>query len=159
MLKFKIVQMLAKVGLRKGKTLYYAQQTAGARFPFDAMCRRIETATALSEADVLSCMHALVKVFEEELLQGKTIELPPIGSFRLVCGSKRMNTVEEVTVHTIGKVRVRYSPSKRLNEVAAKTSFSIEREEKDKKGSKSEDSSQGSGSHSGGSSSGIPDSL
>lgn len=134
MLKFKISSILAKVGLRKDQTLYYAQQQGGSRLPFEVLCRRIETATALSAADVMSCLHALAKVFEEELLQGKTVELPPIGSFRLVAGGKRMNSEKDVTIHTIGKVRVRFSPSKRLAEVATRVPLSIMRVETGKDG-------------------------
>lgn len=133
MLNFKIKSIISNLGKRKNKTLFYAQQQGCARLPFEVLCQRIETATALSEADVLSCLHALTKVFEEELLQGKTVELPPIGSFRLVAGSKRMDTEKEVTVHTVGKVRVRFSPSKRLTEVAAKVPLSIQHSD-DKKG-------------------------
>lgn len=150
MLKFKVSSRVANAGTRKGQTLYYANQQSSPRLPLSVLTERVQTATALSKADVHSCIMALTEVLSEELQMGRIVELGELGTLRVVAGGKLMDKAEQVTARTINTPRVRFNPSRQLKAAALRVPLSIERAdgrtETDLGGSAGTDSASGSGS-------------
>lgn len=91
------------------------------------IAERVQSATALNKADVRSCIMALTEVLEQELQQGRTVELGELGTLRIVAGAKLMDKPEQVTARTINAPRVRFNPSRQLKAAALRVPLSVER--------------------------------
>lgn len=127
MLKFKIKSRTSTVGSLKGQALYYASQESSPRVSLSVIAERVQSATALNKADVRSCIMALTEVLEQELQQGRTVELGELGTLRIVAGAKLMDKPEQVTARTINAPRVRFNPSRQLKAAALRVPLSVER--------------------------------
>jgi predicted histone-like DNA-binding protein len=88
-----------------------------------------EVAKLLSEETTLNPKEAemsislLFKVVVRLLLDGHTVQLGPLGSFRLTAHTRGVATEAEVTAELIQKLTVRFAESVEMKEAIAKATF------------------------------------
>lgn len=93
---------------------YYAQADAVEPITLADITERVEKRSTVSSADAKAVLDALQFEIKEALLDGKSVRLGDIGSFRVTLGSEGVDVPDELTADKIRIVRVRFSPSSRL---------------------------------------------
>ena len=79
--------------------------------------------TTLNPKEAEMAVSQLLKVVTNLLLNGNTVQLGSLGSFRLTASTEPSNSAAEVTGAKIKKVNVRFSESSELKNVLSKASF------------------------------------
>jgi len=79
--------------------------------------------TTLNPKEAEMAVSQLLKVVTNLLLNGNTVQLGSLGSFRLTAKTEASNTKAEVTGTKIKKVNVRFTESKDLKDTLAKATF------------------------------------
>ncbi|MDR0421805.1 MAG: HU family DNA-binding protein [Proteiniphilum sp.] len=79
--------------------------------------------TTLNPKEAEMAVSQLFKVVAWLLLDGHTVQLGSLGTFRLTAHSRGVPTEAEVNAHLIEKVSVRFSESAELKAAIAKASF------------------------------------
>ena len=124
MLQFEIKKAEMKIGKRKGTTMYFAHQTTHHCLTTTALEYRIERMTSLTRADVRAAIIALSAIVQEELSQGRSVDLGELGTF------KRMLTAKEVTPETIRRPHVRFYAKRPMRLAARSVALEIVHPEK-----------------------------
>lgn len=88
----------------EGSKLYYATLITGGTVDFDELCESISEETALTSADVKSCLDRLPRVMARHLSGGRNVQVGELGSFRLALSSKGAATEEDFDAATLMKV-------------------------------------------------------
>lgn len=127
MIKLKIRSKRNTAGKRKGKVLYFAHQCPTPRTSLEDIAKRIESATALSKADVHSCIIALQQAVALELKQGRAVDLGELGTLRPIVSGRMMDRAEEVTASTLKTPQIVYHPSKELRKAVEALPVEIQR--------------------------------
>ena len=83
----------------------------------------ISDETTLNPKEAEMALYQLQKVMINALLDGKTVQLGELGSFRLTVNSDGVDTEDEVTAMQVKKVNLRFVPSTRIKEQIAKATF------------------------------------
>ena len=104
-IKYKLIQRknFAKDAQPDDK-LYYASILSNGTVPFDEICESISEETALTSADVKSCLDRLPRVIVRHLAGGRNVKVGELGSFRFALSSKGAKTEEEFVAATMMKV-------------------------------------------------------
>ena len=126
MIRLEVKHVEAKIGKRKGQTLYYAQQVKGGKMTLPMVEEQIVKQTALSRGDVRSAIAALTDIVNDSLLRGDSVDLGDLGSFRVSVGTKRMDKPEDVNASTVKSIRIVHSPRKTMKEQAKKVSIEVD---------------------------------
>lgn len=79
--------------------------------------------TTLNPKEAEMAVYQLLKVVVRLLLDGHTVQLGSLGSFRLTARSRGVATEEEVTASLIDKLTVRFIESAELKEAVSKATF------------------------------------
>jgi predicted histone-like DNA-binding protein len=79
--------------------------------------------TTLNPKEAEMALYQAEKVIAARLLDGHTVELGELGSFRLTVNSKGADKEEEATAQNITKVNIRFTPSKAFREQIKKATF------------------------------------
>jgi predicted histone-like DNA-binding protein len=87
------------------------------------VAKQLADETTLNPREAEMAVGQLMKVVTKLLLNGNTVQLGELGSFRLTAKTEASNKKEEVTAQKIKKVRVRFSESTDLKNAIAKASF------------------------------------
>ena len=87
------------------------------------VAKEIADETTLNPKEAELAIAQLEKVMLRWMLEGKTVQLGELGSFRLTAKCSGVATEDEVTALQIQKVNLRFQPSKRLKESIAKATF------------------------------------
>lgn len=93
---------------------YYAQADAAEPLTLADITERVEKRSTVSSADAKAVLDALQFEIKEALLDGKSVRLGDIGSFRVTLASEGADVPDELTADKIRLVRVRFTPSSRL---------------------------------------------
>lgn len=133
MLQFEIKKAEMKIGKRKGTTMFFAHQTSHHCLSTTALEYRIERMTSLTRADVRASIIALSAIIQEELSQGRSVDLGELGTFKIAATGKRMLTEKEVTLETIRRPHVRFYPKHPMRLAARNVAVEIVRPEKNPK--------------------------
>jgi len=102
---------------------YYAVVKSNGRVDLRQVARRIADISTISSADTLGVLEALLMVIPQLLAEGQIVRLGDLGSFRLTVKSEGMDSPEEVTVHTIDGLSVRFTPGKLFKQALANVEF------------------------------------
>ena len=73
------------------------------------LINEIEKSTVLASADIKACLDALEQKIVDHLVQGQTVRLGDLGSFRPTLTSKGKDEPEQVKASDIKSVRVRFT--------------------------------------------------
>jgi predicted histone-like DNA-binding protein len=87
------------------------------------VARRVADETTLNPKEAEFAVAQLFKVVTDYLLNGKTVQLGELGSFRLTVKSEGAATEAEVTATQIKHVNIRFTASETLKESLKKATF------------------------------------
>jgi predicted histone-like DNA-binding protein len=87
------------------------------------LARKLADETTLNPKEAEMAISQLKKVVIELLLEGHTVQLGELGSFRLTISAEGSDTEQEVTAHKIKKVNVRFTASEELKTAIGKATF------------------------------------
>ncbi|MCI6703430.1 MAG: DNA-binding protein [Prevotellaceae bacterium] len=125
MIEFDVKSKTQPVGKRKGKKVYFAypkpQQYMTYRMVVDSIVRE----TSLSAGDVSNAIISLAAVMRDALHMGMGVDLGELGSFRLVVPPRMMDSEEEVTVESLKKPRIVYTPRKDMRDAAGEVELHV----------------------------------
>ena len=128
-LKFKIGKKKMSIGKRKGQTLYYAVQEEHPHTSWESVEKRIVASTGISRADLRAVIIALTDIIEEEVGEGRSVDLADLGSIKAVGIGKMMDTFKEVTAATIKRAKMIFFFRGRLRELPKKIGYEVIKEE------------------------------
>lgn len=89
----------------------------------DMLCDYITSISTASKGDVKLILEGFFKVLETRLLEGDSINLQPLGTFRMVAGSPGFATEEEFSLSLIRKPKIVYRPGVLLNKLRRDAKF------------------------------------
>lgn len=81
--------------------------------------------TSLSAGDVSNAIISLAAVMRDALHMGMGVDLGELGSFRLVVPPRMMDSEEEVTVESLKKPRIVYTPRKDMRDAAGEVELHV----------------------------------
>lgn len=111
-------------GAEKDAKKYFAQMMSNGNVSFDELCESIAEETALTSADVKSCLDRLSRILARHLREGRNVQLGELGSMRLATGSKGSQTEKEFDASTMmKKPSVVYTPGKILQDMRTKVTY------------------------------------
>ena len=93
------------------------------------MIKEVEVAKLLADETTLNAKEAelaiaqLMKVVTSQLLNGKTVQLGELGSFRVTAATEASDTEAEATAVKIKKLNVRFTPSQEFRNALKKAKF------------------------------------
>jgi predicted histone-like DNA-binding protein len=87
------------------------------------VAKKLADETTLNPKEAEMAISQLKKVVIDLLLEGHTVQLGELGSFRLIISSEGSKTEQEVTTNKIKKVKVRFTASEELKTAIGKATF------------------------------------
>ena len=113
MINYKVVERENPLTQEK---MFYAMADTVTPMTLDEVAELIEKRCTLSSADVKAVLDALQFEVLHALLDGKSVRLGDLGSFRPTVSSKSANSADEFDSSNIKRVRVRFTPSAELSD-------------------------------------------
>lgn len=110
------IKRMINVGAEPGLK-YMAKSFVSYDIDLSQIAKEIEESTSLTEADINSCLIEMQRVFLRHILKGARIHLGNLGTFTTSIKAEAQNTLEDVTVNTIKRVRVNYLPSAKMRNI------------------------------------------
>ena len=108
----------------EGATKLFAQLVNNGTVSFEELCESIAEETALTSADVKSCLDRLPRFIGRHLKEGRTVQAGELGTFRPVVGSKGAATEKEFDAATMMKrPSISFIPGKVLQAVRDAMTF------------------------------------
>jgi predicted histone-like DNA-binding protein len=87
------------------------------------VAQKVAEETTLNPKEAEMAVAQLFKVVENLLLEGHTVQLGELGSFRVTLSSEGSDTEAEVTANKIKKINVRFTESEALKAAMKKATF------------------------------------
>ena len=87
------------------------------------VARLLADETTLNPKEAEMAVSQLLKVVTNLILNGNTVQLGELGSFRITAGTEASDTKEEVTAAKIKKVNLRFTESEALKNELKKAKF------------------------------------
>lgn len=104
--------------------LLYASILSNGTASFDEVCESIAEETAMTSADVKSCLDRLPRILARHLREGRNVQLGELGSFRLTLGSLGAETEKAFNAATMMKrPGIVFTPGKTLQEMRDKVTY------------------------------------
>ena len=122
MLKYKLVERSNPRDLAAPKK-FYAVHTSSGRKTLGNISRDIEDKSSLSRGDISNVLDNLVDQIPKYLLDGQTVSLGELGSFRLSLSSEGADKAKDFNTSMIKNVKIIFTPGKLLKEEVAKAKF------------------------------------
>ena len=119
MLKYKIVSR--KNPMNKS-VKWYASIATPMPVTLNELAENIEKSSTVSRADAKAVIDALQYAIKKALLDGKSVRLGDLGSFRVTLGSSGAFSEKEFQTSMIKRVRVQFQPSTELRNAFAVSS-------------------------------------
>lgn len=124
-IKIKLLRNNIKSSKNYGK--YYGKAITMGEVSFEDFAKLIQKECSLKEADVISCMKALVAAMKKELAEGRTVELEGLGRFRLSVESECVDDPKDFDVRKhIRQVIPRFLPASHRDDGTLLYDFSEE---------------------------------
>ena len=105
---------------RSGQVKLYPQMAPTTPVLRKELIREIEKTTVLASADIKACLDALEQKIVDHLIQGQTVRLGDLGSFRPTLSAEGTTDPEACNASLIKRVRCRFTPSGTMNLQLAK---------------------------------------
>jgi predicted histone-like DNA-binding protein len=102
---------------REEKPKHYVMLEVKETLGLESISRLVSDGSTLRESDIYAVLISVLNLLGNQLATGNAIELGDIGKFSLVCNSEGVATEEEVSHHLIKRVKIRFSPGRRLKDV------------------------------------------
>lgn len=104
-------QALKRKNFKTDETLYYPAPAAATVVGIDQIAAEISERCTVTRADAVGIINELEAQVKRALLDGNTVRLGSLGSFRMTVSALSVDTRDEVTADLVRSVRVRYTPS------------------------------------------------
>lgn len=103
---------------------YYAQIVSNGTVSFDEFCEDVAEETALTSADVKSCIDRMTRQLAKHLREGRTVQLGELGTMRASVASTGSDTVDGFDASKMmKKPTFSFMPGKRLQEAREKVLY------------------------------------
>ena len=103
---------------------YFAQLVNNGTVGFEELCEGIAEETALTSADVKSCLDRLPRHIARHVKEGRTVQVGELGTFRPTVGSKGAAIEDEFDAATMmKKPSVSFLPGKVIQAVRSAMTF------------------------------------
>ncbi|WP_320113679.1 HU family DNA-binding protein [Draconibacterium orientale] len=122
MLKYKLIEKANPRDLTAPKK-FYASHVSSGRKTIKNISRDIEDKSSLSRGDISNVLDNLVDQIPKYLLDGQTVSLGDLGSFRLTLSSEGAEQEKNFKSNMIKNVKIIFTPGKMLKEEVAKARF------------------------------------
>lgn len=102
---------LARKNLKTGANQFYPAPASSAVSNIEQVADEISARCTLTRADVVGVLKVLEEQIERALLEGYTVRLGHLGSFRLTTKAESVDDKNDVSTALVVQARVRYVPS------------------------------------------------
>jgi predicted histone-like DNA-binding protein len=109
-LSYKIVSTFKPGEGREGKQIWFPKLTGTKQVGLRKIAKILSTRTTASEADLYLVVMGLVELIPELLLDGNTVKLDNLGTFRLHAKVEPSSSPEKVSAKNIREVRLSFRP-------------------------------------------------
>ncbi len=103
------------------KSAYLTRSVTYTKIDKEELLRRAAANSQIGEGELYKAMCAVVKEFENFLMNGHSVELPKVGTFRFSLNARAADTLDKAGAGAVYRRRVLYLPStnvkKRLSEI------------------------------------------
>ncbi|MGD9995144.1 MAG: HU family DNA-binding protein [Salinivirgaceae bacterium] len=117
-LQFNVIERMNP--LTKEKKWYASTRTTGKR-DLKHLSKDLAEVSSLSAGDVQNVIANLIEQIPKWLMEGISVKLDGLGTFRLSLSSEAAATREEVTANSIKDIYVIFEPDKEIREKVKKT--------------------------------------
>ncbi len=107
----------------QGPRKYYPSYKSNGRANRRTLALEAADRSTLSDADMDAAMTNLLALLPKHLAAGKVVDLGEFGTFRLSIKTEGTETAEEVTVRSIKKVGVRFTPGAAFQKMLEEVKF------------------------------------
>ncbi|MGP1624841.1 HU family DNA-binding protein [Prevotella koreensis] len=133
MIEFEVKSRKLNIGNRKGQTVYYASPKSKQHLTNKMVVDRIVRETSLSAGDVANALISLGAIVRDALLLGQSVDLADLGSFRVLVPSKMENREVDVSVDSLNKPKIIFTPKAQMREAAKAVELRVDNEKRKKK--------------------------
>ena len=129
MINYSIYIASANPGTKKEDithTKAYGTAQVGEKLTFDDFCEHIAAHnTPFSEGAIKGIITDAVNCLREQMLAGNSVELGPLGSFRVELACEGARTTDEFDSSKIKAVNVRWTPGKKFQNLRDEAEFQL----------------------------------
>lgn len=115
-LTYKVISTTKPGQGRDGGQIWFPKLTGSSKVDLWEVARTLAKRSTASESDVFLVITGLVTLIPELLLQGKTVKLDNLGSFRLHARVRTSPSRGEVSVKNIREIRLSFKPDNVIKE-------------------------------------------
>ena len=124
-IKYKLIQRRDFTrGAQPTDRKYYATLVSNGTASLEEICESISEETALTSADVKSCLDRLPRIIARHLREGRNVQVGELGSFRFVLCSSGADTEKEFDAATMMRTpKLVFTPGMVLKDVREKATY------------------------------------
>ena len=114
------MSLVIKTNLKKlafqEKPLYVTSAVHYHRIDSEDLLEAASRNSGINEATIYAGMKAVLNEFQNFLMNGHSVQVPLLGSFRISISAKGVDTNEEAGAQTVYRRRILFTPAKKLKE-------------------------------------------
>lgn len=111
MLKYHVV---SRKNPLNGSVKYYGQMATPESLDIEAISKRIADNCTLTRHDIVACLSAFQEQMIYSLLEGKSVKLGDLGTFRVTISSEGQEFEKDFKASSIKSLHIRFYPAPRL---------------------------------------------
>ena len=121
--KYKVMSTYKPGAGQDGKQMWFPKLTGSKQVDLYDVAQILEKRSAASKADVQLIIYGLIDLIPELLIQGKTVKLAELGSFRLHARVNPADEPEKVSSKNIRELHISFRPDKRMKMALRQAQF------------------------------------
>lgn len=124
-IKYKLIQRkdFGK-GAPEDAKKFYANLVSNGTASLEEICESIAEETALTSADVKSCLDRLPRIIARHLKEGRNVQLGEFGNLRISLGSEGVDVPEAFNAATMmRKPKLLFTPGRELQKVRSTVTY------------------------------------
>ena len=122
-IQFKTIRRAEPGVLGGGQFKYYASIERDRNVEMRQFVKAIWARSTVNMADVYAVIETFLQLIPEYLLDGRAVELGPLGKFSVSISSIGHELPEDVSVNSISKTRILFSPGRELKDQISVAKF------------------------------------
>ena len=108
----------------EGAKKFYANLVSNGTASLEEICESIAEETALTSADVKSCLDRLPRIIARHLKEGRNVQLGEFGNLRISLGSEGVDVPEDFNAATMmRKPKLLFTPGRELQKVRSTVTY------------------------------------
>lgn len=111
--------------LTNGREVYYLSKEASEVVDYEDLVSEMESESTVTRHDIKAVVSALEEWLVRFMLEGYSVRLGDLGTFRCSVQSEAQASAEAVTASTIRGVKVKFDPSARLRRAVGEARFEM----------------------------------